>query len=329
MDLFFKSKNFILINLIIIFSFLIKIYFIDSSITSDGLKYYELSKQFAETNTIQENGYLHNIGFIIFHGLIFKVFNSSYYNHIFLTCIYSSLSLYPAFFFFKKFLNFKYSIFGLLLLAFNFRLIQNTSTGITEPLFLLLVWSALYFSLGSYKNRLLGFLISLFSILIRFEGIVIFVYCIIAYTSLFYKLQYLVLTLFFIPISNISKIVNYKTIESKSFEIFGTIESHVNHETNQLQNFQIIKFEKIINSIVYFGWSLFPEFLLLIPFGFYAIYKKRISKSILIWIFIFSISGLWAYLDAYDTRYFFMTYLFVDLFCLFGLKTVIEKFSKS
>ncbi|QDI73929.1 hypothetical protein HOV56_gp40 [Nitrosopumilus spindle-shaped virus] len=319
------KREFLILNLIIWVSFVIKIYFIDVNVKQDNYDYFILAKNYAETNSIEVSRYIHNIGLILLHGLFFKVIEPLFYTHILITCIFSSISLYFAFFFLRKFLNFKYAILGLLLLAFNFRIVQNATLGVTEPLFFTLVWASLYFSLSTYKLRVVGIVLSLFSILVRFEGIVVLFYCIVNYILYFEKLKYLLVTLFVFPISNISTLINYKTIETKSNEVLGVFETHAKHEIVHLESMVHLQFGKIVNSVVYFGWSLFPEFLLFIPFGLYAVYKKKIGKSILFWIFVFALPGLWAYLDAYDTRYFMLSYLFIDLLCIFGIKEVVKK----
>lgn len=310
------------------FSFLAKLFFMDNTIQADGLTYYRMAQAWAITGSFQiENSpYLHNLGFPLLHGIIYDIFHLSYTAHLTLTVLYSVASLPFAYLFLRCFVKPQYAIIGTVLLAFNYRLLFNAGFGITESLFLLFVWASLYFSLKNNNMVLLAVIFSLLSVFVRFEGIAVFLFvlyqCAIKRKAIPFLVSFLALTPFYFTNG-----FGIKKIEESQYvsKHLGMIEVHVRHEigfvNSELSNNVL---PKILNSIVYFGWSLFPEFLLLVPFGLYAIYKKKISYSLLLWIMIFGGVGIYAYLDAYDTRYFFMSFLFVDLLCMIGLQNMIK-----
>lgn len=320
-----------ILSLVVGFSFLLKISLIDYEIISDGQTYYNLSLAWASSNSffIEKSIYLHNLGMPLLHGFVFKITDPSMTLHIVLTISYSCISLVFAYLFLRHYLPVRYSLAGVALLAFNFRLIQNAGFGITEPLFLMLVWGAMYFSIRS-RYSFISIPFSTLATLVRFEGIVVIGFVVWQFVAS--KKYYNILAVFvmMIPLSFTSAL-SVNRIESSQYDskILGMIEAHLRHEVLFLLSLDLNSFLlKIANGLVYFGWSLFPEFLLMVPFGFYGIYKKVIPKSIIFWIAIFAGVGIYAYIDAHDTRYFFLSYLLVDLFCLLGLQRFLKQVRK-
>lgn len=328
-----QVKPVVLIFAIIAISFLIKVSQIDTTYYFDNFEYYERAIAFANYNTldIENNQYFHNIGYPLIQGLIFKIVPHSFYNHIIFSIVFSSIGLCVAYLFFKRFLPWHYCIIGVCFLALNFRMIQNSVQGISEPLFLLFVWSCFYLAIREKRFAFVSLVLSIFTVIIRFEGLVVVGFCLWQFISKYQSIKQALLSFLILPVIGISKILNYNTIEDQGDILteFGTIGTHLKHEIFVLSHFirndAYDTLAKTLNSFVYFGWSLFPEFLFLIPFGTYSILiKKRIGKSLLIWSVLFGGVGMWAYLDAYDTRYFFLSYLFIDLICLYGIKEIIR-----
>lgn len=318
-----------ILMLIVGFSFLVKFFLSDFTIQNDGYVYYSMAQSWGVSNTfnIDDSIYLHNFGFPLLHGVLYYYFDISYQTHIMLTILYSVASLPFAFFFLRSFVKPQYAFLGVILLAFNFRLIENAGFGITEPLFLLCVWASFYFSLKSNKLFLLSILFATLSILVRFEGIVVFLFvlyqCLVK-RNLFHILMSIpsLMPFYFTKSFSINKIEESQYVSKH----LGVIEVHARHEIEFITSeFSINILPKIVNSVIYFGWSLFPEFVLLLSFGIYAIHKRKIGISLLMWIIIFGCVGMYAYLDAYDTRYFFLSFLFMDLLCMIGLQTICSR----
>lgn len=328
-----KRSVFMMLSVIIGSSFLFKLFMIDHELIGDGQTYYNMSLAWASSNNffIEKSIYIHNLGFPLLHGFIFKIIDASLTLHIVLTIVYSCVSLLFAYLFFRKFVSANYAIFGIVLLAFNSRLMQNASFGITEPLFLLLVWGAIYFSTIHSRIGIMAIPLALLSILVRFEGIVVLGFVIWQYIS-YKKYHYTIIAAMMILPFYFTSLFGIKKIESVQYEsnTLGIIESHLRHEINYISSLDLNLFLiKVANGIVYLGWSLFPEFLLLVPFGLYGIIKKVIGKSVIFWLVVFCAIGVYAYTDAHDTRYFFLSYLFFDLFCIIGLKRFVYDFKKS
>lgn len=328
-----SRKRFMIISIILGFSFLAKLAMMDYTLDTDGGLYYRMGQAWSLTGSflLKDSPYLHNLGFPLLHGVIYEFTQMSYHTHLILTISYSVASLVFAYLFLKSFVNFKYAIIGTMLLAFNYRLIVNSTLGISEPLFLLLVWGALYFSLRNNHSIIFGIILAMASVIVRFEGLAVLAFVIYQCIAKRNIISLIVAFLSLVPFY-FTKFFDVRKVEESHYisNHLGLIEVHIRHELKFIISQISDSFvPKMANSMIYFGWSLFPEFLLLLPFGIYAVCKRVVSYSLLVWIVLFGAVGMYAYLDAYDTRYFFLSYLFVDLLCMIGLRHMITSTFKS
>ena len=87
----------------------------------------------------------------------------------------SILTIIPVYFLCRKFFNRFYSVLGAALFAFEPHIIQNSSLGLTEPLFIILVTISITLFLGSkIKSTFIAFLIIGLTTAVRIEGLFVF-----------------------------------------------------------------------------------------------------------------------------------------------------------
>lgn len=293
--------------------------------STDAKLYYYYGKELATHNSLpKEASFLHNIGFPLTLGILFKIFDYDYDGSILLqqyyTIILSSILIPIVYLFLRNFFEPKYSLIGASLIAFDPRIIQNSTFGITEPLYLVLFVASLVFVLKEKRLfHYLSFFVAGLACVVRFEGIVLIpILFLFLYKKKIVKHIMPLTLIFFLPVF-VTGLFYLSEVES----------DHVTHEINRevsvltrvMDNESSIVF-KLFNSIVYLGWFTFPMLLFFIPPGLYFLFKhKEFNPIVLILMIVVSgITGVWAYFDAYDIRYYFHMYPFLLLLVLLGWK---------
>lgn len=295
---------------------------LEDTSSHDANLYYYYGKELAEHNSLpKEAKFLHNIGFPIFLSGVFKTFDYPYDESILIqkvVTIVLSLVLIPlTYLFLRNWFEPKYSVIGSLLMALDPRIIQNSTFGITEPLYLVLFVTALIFVLRD--NRILNysaFVVAGTASVVRLEGLVLLpIVFIILYSrgklkatlpaAMLFVIPLLIISLFFV--SSIGK-DNIMSQLTKEYTMINGVDNFL---------------PKLSNSVLYFGWFTFPMLLFFIPFGIRHVIKERLF--LLLFLIVISAStGLWAYFDAYDTRYFFHTYPFLLIITLYGMRYLFD-----
>lgn len=246
-------------------------------------------------------------------------------------------TIIPVYFLCRKFFDKQYALIGVILFVFEPRVIQNSVSGLTEPLFILLGTSTLtlFFS-NKMKYVYFSFAtLALFS-LTRYEGLLLIIPITVMYFVRFGKSRHSItryLLAFAIFILVLTPIV-YLRIEATGKD---GLTSHVlagadvasSEITN---NDQATKKFSIITGIVNFGklisWSTVPIFLLFIPFGIYTIFRKRnfMNYSIIFVGITFLIPALYAYSRGIEeTKYLLIAFPLFSLMSLFTIKTVLDR----
>ena len=301
--LVYKQPTIIIIISFTISGFLLRFLLADFTLEYDGKLYYEyaatLAFQGSYPETITE---LHNIGWVFFLVPFFKVIGPNqemlfFAQHI-ISIVISTGTIPMSYLFAKRFLPDRYAVFVPLLFAVDYRMAQNAGFGITEPLVMIL-------SLAAYwtKNRLFMFVFVGFACLVRFEAIMLIPVLLIIHKDK-RLIPYVAIPVFILLalfVVNNSMGHSDQVVSKVSHEI-----EFVNHPSDNVTNNSNYWIKGLSNSLLYMVWAAFPTFV----FSIYGILKHR-------WLFIvlaiLSISGIYAYLDAYDTRYFFPMYPFLAL----------------
>lgn len=210
-------------------------------------------------------------------------------------------------------------------MAFEPHLLQNSILGLTEPLYLLIETFALSISFSS--RRTIAPIIAGLGSLIRLEGLfvmsgILFQYIISKRSPLLYTGVCIAPIVLFI-------ILNIPVHDHTNF-----IKMKVDHEILVLKEYfgDSVSYGvyRLANSFLYLGWSTWPSFIALIPFGLFFLYRQGKKKlvSILFLMGIMACSGLLAYLRAYDTRYFMQLYPMFAMLSSLGMQLITERFGR-
>lgn len=306
-------KSAVFLAVIMVAAFLIRISLMpfDAPVEEDAKVYYYCAAELAY-NQQHAIGcdYLHNLGWSYFLAAFFGMIPRDMAGFELLSniqriiTVFISVATIPLIYrFTRNFLNWKLALVGSALFAFEYRIIENSTFGITEPLFLLLSVGALYFATAKRYNHL-GFILALAATTIRVEGLFLFAAVAILYyhTTRQTKFCLVWLAVIIIPV------LTFGVTQFQHEMLVADMHVNGNDEKDLLWS--------IGNSFLYMGWSTFPNFIFLIPLGLYAVYKQRQFRLWFALLAITAAPGLWSYLDAYDTRYFFPLYPFLVILSL-------------
>ena len=205
-----NSQKKIIVSLLIIFaiSLSVRLYFLPFEIPfkTDAIDYFSFAFEISKSQKFPI-GILHtNDGWSLFLSPIFSLIGNSdmmtLINAQRITSIFiSSLTIIPVYFLCKKFASPKISLIGASLFGFNYKLIENSILGITEPLFIFLITLMIIFTLDKNKKLfLLSFVFLGLSSIVRYESLLFLVPLCIIFILKFHKqnLSYLKLPLLYI-----------------------------------------------------------------------------------------------------------------------------------
>jgi 4-amino-4-deoxy-L-arabinose transferase-like glycosyltransferase len=273
---------------------------------------------------------------------VYKIFPSSVFDELFflniqktLTIILSCATIPLVYLLCRKFLEIRYSLIGAFMFAFEPRIVQNATFGITDPLFILLSIGAWVMFFSRQKYMIFSFVLAGLASTVRFEGIVLFpIFLILLYLKR-NKLKKIRLNMFYFSILFVAPIIilmvftlqnGIGTIFIEKFQkeimVIGSFIDHGVVMGGEHKEFP----EIVANSFLYLGWSAFPMFIFFLPFGLFAVFRQ--NKELILCMALVSISGIFAYFDAYDTRYFFPVYPFFIVISLYGIRELKKHFSK-
>ncbi len=315
----------------------------DYPIILDGLSYFWFAYDISLVGHLPTEYYIENDGWPIFLGILLKNFHfENFLDYMtfqrVITCVLSVATAIPIFLLCKKFFNVKYALIGSAIFIFEPRLIQNSLSGITEPLYLLLISSSLVLFFNSNKKFIfISFAVVALATIVRSEALFLFVAYSILYVIKFrtnkkmiikYVLAILIFIIVLLP-SVSYRVDNYghdgilmKVIRSQN-EI--TISTDV-----ESSNWILFATNGLVNTIKFLGWDLIPIFIFFVPIGFIlAIKRKRFQESSIILILFIMLGPAWfAYLNNSDTRFLFILYPLFCVLSLFTIEKFIEKFER-
>ena len=145
-------------------------------LNSDNLQYFLYALDFSlgeSTNSIK----IHNPGWPLFLSFFFTLFESNNYMDFMalqkiISISISSLTAIPIYFLGKKFFSKDLAIIGSILFVFEPRIVQNSTFGISDPLYVIALTIAIVLLVNSRRNfEFLAFSILGLSIIVRSEGL--------------------------------------------------------------------------------------------------------------------------------------------------------------
>jgi len=302
-------------------------------LNSDNLQYFLNAVDYSlGESTIQK---VHNPGWPIFLSFFFTIFDSNNYMEFMalqktISIVISSLTTIPIYFIGKKFFSKELALLGCILFVFEPRIVQNSTFGISDPLYIIGITIAIVLILYSRKNfELFAFLILGLAIAIRSEGLFLIPAFVIIY---FWQKKVSknsiikILICLLIITSILSTITFYQNIESANQNLFSKIDSGINEiytspETTSAGNPINLLIDGLINFIKFLGWSQFPIWMIFVPAGFIILLISRNKSTGIIFTLLFFISlpTLYAFSFVNDVRYLFPLYPIFSILALFLL----------
>ena len=321
--------------LIMISSFILRMnYFsFESPTSSDAFLFFFYSAQIATLENLPINYAPANPGWSWFLAVFFSIFDLEKvieYMQIqkILTVLISVITIIPVYYFCKKFFDYKFSILGAIIFAFEPHLIQSSLFGNTDPIYIFLLATSLALFFNSNKKFVfISFAVVGISTIVRSEGLFLFFALLTIFLIQNRKnkkelknivICILIFCIFVIPVSLWEQEVNgkdaiFSRVGDGLVEISG---GKSNQESSRI-------FTAIENFPKYFGWSLIPLFLLFLPIGTWLLLKNWNSKSLVFMIigFFLILPMLWAYsYPLRDIRYVSFLFPVLVVVSLFGIQ---------
>ena len=339
---FFK-KTPIMLGLICLLGLSLRGYFFtpDIPLTLDALGYFWYANDLSLLGHLPDYPSSNN-GWPVFLSLFFSIFHFD--NPLEYMVLQKSVSVtlsilttIPVYLLSSRFFSKPYSVLGSLIFVIEPRIIQNSLLGITEPLSILLLTTALYFFLSKNDKLVyVSFGIIALGALVRSESLFVFFGFCVAYVVRYKLSKKSILKLCIavgIFILVLSPMVLLRIQSTGSDGVISRVVSGSGaitdeHQQKSVSNtFMLVK-NTSENFIKFFGWALIPFFIVFAPVGVFIMLKKRnyelISISIIFLISLLPI--LYAFLRSIsETRYFLPLYPIIIVFTLLTIKQMSEK----
>ena len=290
------------------------------------------------------NWSISNNGWPLFLSFFFSIFN---YNNFLdymnlqriITVSISILTIIPLYFLCRKFFNKFYAVLGVALFTFEPHMIQNSSLGLTEPLFIILVIISITLFLGSkIKSTFIAFLIIGLATTVRIEGLFVFFAFSISYFIQNRHEKKIVIKYLFGLIIFVATLLSFIFLQMKTYGensisvriisgVNGTIAETIHENSESLISGYLVTLENVVKLG---GWTLVPYFVILVPIGIYLILRKRernIDTILIIMsvMFIPVIIGFsWT---VRDTRLFYPLFPLLSIVSIFPIIKFVEKFN--
>ena len=313
----------------------IRILFIpfDIPLTWDNFTYfmYAIDHSLGQNTTMQVS----NNGWPLFVSFFFSLYNSDNFLDYMalqriLTVVISSLTAIPIYFLCRKFFDEKFALLGSLIFVFEPRIIQNSTFGISDSLYILLIVIGMVLILSSgYKKHYLAFTVIALASTVRIEGL----FLLPAFVFVFFlKNPINKENIFHISISVLIFILIASAVgfylDNDSFlsrADIGTKELTDSPETKMYGSTINLASAGLFNMFKFIGWSQIPMLIFLIPIGFMLMIKDRkIIKFVLGMSFFILLPAVYAFTFASDTRYLLPLYPIFALLALFLFRWIYE-----
>jgi hypothetical protein len=315
----------------------------DIPITLDSLKYFWYANDLALGHVLTTYEVANN-GWPTFLSFFFSIFHfNNFMDYMLLqriiSILISVLTIIPIYYLCKRFFNPFYGVLAAALFVFEPHIIQNSLFGLTDPLYILLIITSLVlFTSTNKKIMYASFPIIAFASLVRVEGLLTFV----SLSLLFFInnrielktiIRYgLVISLFILSLLPMI-IFRIETVGNDSLgsRIIDTGMGFLGENKEVLnQNPDLtMQFISSVNTFVhFFGLSLLPYFIILIPLGIYFLFKtktKNISFIIIPIVLLLAASFIAFYQGVQDTRYFYPLFPLFSILSIIPIKAIENK----
>ena len=314
-----KTAIFLLVIVITGIGFRLVFSHFELPLNSDNLQYFLYATDHSLGETVNSFK-VQNTGWPLFLSFFFSIFSSNNYMDFMalqkiLSIVISSLTAIPIYFLGKKFFSKELALLGSILFVFEPRIVQNSTFGISDPLYIIGITIAIVFLINSRKNfEYVSFAILGLSIAIRTEGLFLIPAFIIIYfwQKKISKVSFGKILISLLIISIVLSGVTYHKNSENANSIFhsaelGIKEIYISPETKQAGNPINLLIDGFINFIKFLGWSQIPVWIVFAPAGIIILLISRNENTgiILTLLFFISLPTLYAFSFTNDTRYLF------------------------
>jgi len=338
-----EKKSIFFLSIIFIVALIIRFYYIPYGIpvTLDAFAGYFLYALDISILGNLPNYTLSQSGWPEFLSLFFMNFHSDrfidYMNlQRMISVILSGLTVIPIYFICRKFFSENYSLIGAIIFAFEPRIIINSTLGVSESLYILVISLGMLFFLNSNKKMIYSsFGFFAWATIIRPEGQFWFVAFSIIYFLRFRKnrkdlLMFLACLVIFLIV--LSPIVIHRIQCCENDAIIGRVLIEIsNYSNNPVEsngNLNELYGPDWFSGIKLFGWTLIPIFIIFVPLGLIPIFRHFNYPNYLLIIIpgILALPILYSTSIAPDTRYVFVLFPMFCVISLFGINWLGENF---
>ena len=345
----FSRDTIIWLGIIGLASLLIRLFYFPEGIpiTLDGALYFWYANDLSISGAFPDNVDLPNNGWPTFLSVFFHFFNSENFldymelqRHV--TIVISVATIIPVFILCRKFCGSKLSLLGASLFVFQPRIIENSLSGLTDPLFILLELTCLVLFLqNNLKFKYLSFGFLALACLTRYEAVLL-----IIPLSIFFLLKcrkdkkiilryFLAMSIFllilFPMISVRMDTMGYDGILShiSVFKKIGQPDPplwYSGDAPNFTASLGVIAFIKSM------ALAVFPIFFVFLPLGFFGFFRNRNFDKYMILLFLIFMSLPIVYAasrDMADPRYFLSLFPILSVISVYTVKEITRKFNKT
>ena len=339
----FSRNAIICLGIIALAGFLIRFFYFPDGIpiTLDGANFFWYANDLSVSGTFPDNINFPNNGWPTFLSVFFYFFNSdNFLDYMdlqrYVTIIISVSIIIPVYILCRKFCGNGLSLLGASLFVFQPRIIENSLTGLSEPLFILLELSCLVLFLqNNWKFKYLSFAFLALACLIRYEGIVL-----IIPLSIFFLLKNrdakIIIPRFLIAISIFLVVLLpmiFVRMETMGYDgIFSHSVAAIQVSSGILPASTLNAAESTFLLIKSIALSVFPIFFVLLPLGFFRFFRNRNfdKYTILLFLIFMFIPIIYASIRGIpEPRYLLTVFPILSLFSVFTVNEIIKKFNKT
>lgn len=255
-----------------------------------------------------------------------------------LTMSISIATIIPLYFLLRKFVEYKYALIGVALFVLDPRVIQNSFSGLTDPLFIFLGTTTLVLFLSDKKSTVYASFatLSLFS-LTRYEGLLLLIPITIMFFVRFRRdkvfIRYVIAFTIFVLVLAPLAYVRVQTTGNDgltSHLLAGTKVAAEDMIPDSATNkFSASKGLEVFTRLG--AWSTLPTYFLFIIPGAYFLFRNKDYKSyaIILASVAFLLPALYASSRGIEeTRYFLMASIVFNIASILAIRKIAEKIGK-
>ena len=332
----FSRNAIICLGIIGLVGFLIRFFYFPDGIpiTLDGTFYFWYANDLNISGTFPANVNVPNNGWPTFLSVFFYFFNSeNFLDYMalqrYVTIIISVATIIPVFILCRKFCGNELSLLGASLFVFQPRIIENSLSGLTDPLFILLELTCLVLFLqNDFKFKYLSFAFLALACLVRYEGVVLIIPLSILFLRI-NKIDKKNISRYFIAISIFLLVLLPMVFVRMDTMGYDGVTSHTIAAVSTIGKNSTM-YLGIVTFIKSAAFAVFPIFFVLLPLGFFRFFRNRNfdKYTILLFLIFMLIPIIYASSRGIsEPRYFLTLFPILSVISVYTVKEITGKFN--